>query len=158
MKTTSIRFLPSPTGKGRGKPTSEYKAWKGMKARCYCLTNRAYRIYGGRGIKVCESWRNSFESFLADMGNKPSSKHSLERINNDGNYCKENCKWGTRAEQSANRSISVRLRLGHKTQTITQWSRELKISRHTIRHRLDRGWSEEQALQTLQWQHPIQGT
>ncbi len=85
-----------------GRKTSEYKTWKGMKERCRYVKHIAYENYGGRGIKVCERWINSFENFLSDMGRRPTPKHTLDRIDNDGNYEPSNCKWSTRSEQRLN--------------------------------------------------------
>jgi hypothetical protein len=82
----------------------EYKTWDGMIQRCTNKNRLAYKNYGGRGILVCEEWK-TFENFLLDMGEKPSPFHSIERINNEGNYCKENCKWATSSEQSRNQRI-----------------------------------------------------
>lgn len=90
-------------GATRGyRPTPEYKAWLGLRERTTNPANKAWRDYGGRGITVCERWRNSFEAFRLDMGPRPSPGHSIDRINNDGNYEPGNCRWATRAEQNKN--------------------------------------------------------
>lgn len=89
------------------KTTSEYSTWLTMKKRCLYPKATGYHKYGGRGITVCQSWLESFENFLNDMGIKPSPSHSLDRINNDGNYEPSNCRWATPAEQSANTRRSV---------------------------------------------------
>jgi hypothetical protein len=86
-----------------GRQSPEYNSWLAMKARCSNPKQRNYRWYGARGIIICERWQNSFEVFLQDMGPKPSVKHSIERINNEGNYEPGNCIWATHAEQMANR-------------------------------------------------------
>lgn len=82
--------------------TPEYHAWNAMIHRCTNEKYNNYKYYGGRGIKVCKKWNNSFENFLADMGKRPSSKHSLDRINNDGNYEPSNCRWATKKQQMSN--------------------------------------------------------
>ena len=83
--------------------TPEHRIWKGMKTRCNNPNATSYKYYGGRGIKVCKRWLDSFENFYADMGDKPTPHHTLDRISNDGNYCKSNCRWATMKEQAANK-------------------------------------------------------
>jgi hypothetical protein len=84
--------------------TPEYRAWRGMINRCYQPSSERFSRYGGRGIVVCDRWHHSFENFLADMGRKPSPKHSIDRIDNDGNYEPGNCRWATASEQQRNKS------------------------------------------------------
>ena len=83
-------------------PTPEFATWISMRKRCYVSTSKDYRHYGGRGIIVCERWRKSYLSFLSDVGRRPSSNHSIDRINNDGNYEPKNCRWATRSQQNFN--------------------------------------------------------
>lgn len=97
------RCLDSTThGYAAGKKSLLYRVWSSMLERCRNPNNRSYADYGGRGITVCERW-HKFENFLADMGERPSDKHSIDRVDNDGDYAPSNCKWSTKMEQRHNR-------------------------------------------------------
>jgi hypothetical protein len=91
-----------------------YNTWIKMKARCCNPNTINYHRYGGRGIRVCNSWMNSFDKFVKDMGNRPSYRHTLDRIDNDGNYSKRNCKWSLPDEQTYNQGVRTDNKTGYK--------------------------------------------
>lgn len=122
-----------------------YRVWQTMKERCTNPHNKSYARYGARGIKVCAEWTNSFENFLRDMGN-PETGLSLERINNNGDYCPQNCKWASSLEQANNKRNNKLLEFNGKKQTLAQWSRELNFNYHSIKKRLLDGWHTERAF------------
>ena len=92
---------------GKRQKTPELSAWENMKTRCYNEECKYYQNYGGRGISVCDEWRNSYQTFLKDMGRRPSSEHSIDRIDNDGDYKPSNCRWATHTEQNRNKGTSI---------------------------------------------------
>lgn len=130
----------------RGEFSSEYSSWAGMLARCRDPKHVSFRHYGGRGIVVCDAWRDSFETFLADMGRRPSAKHSLDRKNNDGNYEPGNVRWSTELEQAQNTSNVRLIEYRGEIMSIAAWSRRLGLRRETINYRLNHGWSVEDAF------------
>lgn len=135
-------------GHTRGhKLSPEYHAWASMWSRVRDSTKHAYHRYGGRGISVCDAWKD-FTVFLSDMGQRPSPLHSLDRKDNDGNYEPGNCRWATRHEQMNNVRHNRRITIDAITMTSPQWSRESGVSAATIRERLNRGWSERDAVWT----------
>lgn len=128
--------------------TNEHRIWASMNSRCRDVNSPAYKDYGGRGINVCERWQQSFEAFLEDMGPRPSNKHSIDRINNDGNYEPNNCRWATRVEQANNMRTNRLFTFYGKTMTLTQWAEISLVNRRTIMVRLKRGWTEKAAFWT----------
>lgn len=127
--------------------TPEFRSWYSMKTRCYNEKSHAYPDYGGRGIKVCERWLNSFELFLKDMGPRPSVGHSIERNDNNGDYEPGNCRWATRLEQSNNKRSNKKFNIDGELKTITQLAKERGILVSTLARRLSRdSLSIEEAL------------
>jgi len=124
----------------------EYNVWRSMKFRCYNKLSKDFKRYGGRGIKVCKRWRNSFRFFISDMGLRPSPRHSIDRINNDGNYEPGNVRWASRTEQARNTATNHRLTFNGETRSMAEWSDLLGLSYFLIRSRLNSGWSVERAL------------
>lgn len=125
----------------------EFIVWSGMRQRCNDSGCEAYSNYGGRGIRVDKAW-DDFAMFLANMGARPSPSHTLERINNDGNYEPGNCKWETRQGQSRNTRRTAQLTFQGRTASMVEWSEVLGISYYAIRARRSRGWSDEKILST----------
>jgi hypothetical protein len=131
--------------------TPEYGVWLDMRRRCRDRKHSRYYCYGARGVQVCERW-GEFANFIADMGPRPSAKHSIERDDNDGDYTPENCRWATLEEQANNKRRNVFVTWDGKRQTVAQWAREIGMKAETLRARLLKGWSAEQALFT-----PVKG-
>lgn len=136
----AVRAINKKKHGGTGSPT--YIRWRSMKSRCYNPNDIGYANYGGRGIRVCERWLNSYEAFVADMGVVPSREYTLDRIDVNGDYCPENCKWATMKEQSNNKRNNRLLTHNNRTQTISQWCDELGFSRNLAQKRLLDGFTE----------------
>lgn len=146
-KLSALRRTHGLTG------TTEYNVWLGMKARCESPGSPVYARYGERGIQVCERWRSSFEAFLADMGNRPSPKHSLDRIDVNGNYEPSNCRWATQAVQQRNRRNNVVVTVDGITACLAEHCERYGIKQPTLSVRIHKkGWSVERALKT-----PVRG-
>lgn len=128
--------------------SSEYRIWNAMLGRCYNTNNSSFHNYGGRGIKVCGRWRESFENFYADMGDRPPTR-SIDRIDNSGNYEPTNCRWATPIEQASNLRKNRFIEFNGKRQTESQWSRELGISKDNIRRRREAGYPPEMILSPM---------
>lgn len=124
-----------------------YRTWESMKTRCNNPNAQRWDDYGGRGIEVCEEWRDSFEAFRDwALANGYRDDLTIERKDNDGPYSPENCRWATKEEQARNKRSNVFMTLNGKTMTITQWAKEIGIDRRTIAKRKKLGWSDERAL------------
>ena len=117
--------------------TPEYLAWINIKRRCYNAANASYPAYGGRGIVMCDRWKDDFMAFLADMGERPSDQHSIDRIDVNGNYEPSNCRWAIDATQRNNKRNNVMLTHQGKTQTLAQWAKELGINMDTLWRRIN---------------------
>ncbi|MES2958113.1 MAG: hypothetical protein V4792_07990 [Pseudomonadota bacterium] len=125
----------------------EYVAWQRMKQRCYYPGERQFANYGGRGITVCPEWRESFLAFLADVGKRPSAKHSLDRIDTSGHYEPSNVRWATHREQSLNKRNNRLLTFMGETHPLREWARLRGISVPALENRLNAyGWTVERAL------------
>ncbi len=130
-----------------GRRSPELLSWKNMHDRCTNPKTDAYPWYGGRGIKVCARW-NTFASFLADVGPRPSRDYTLERLNTNGNYEPDNVVWATRMQQGANKRNNRLLTVFGETLHMQEWCRRYGIKQGTLWDRLDRGWDEERAITT----------
>lgn len=120
------------------KETAEYRIWSGMRKRCLNPRAQRYERYGGRGIKICEQW-NDFSSFFADMGPRPTPRHSIERKDNDGNYCPENCRWATPEEQANNTSRNIIVLVEGQKMALATAADILGISYSSVYRRLKAG-------------------
>ena len=152
------REMPNSTTHGLSN-TSEYRIWQGMLRRCYLKSEVNFHHYGGRGISICGGWRESFVNFYKDMGQRPSLKHSIDRMNNDGNYscghCDEcvekgwplNCRWATQKEQTRNTRVNYLVEYGGETKCVAEWAEQYGIKPTILYARLvSLGWTFEKSV------------
>lgn len=113
--------------------TRIYQEWQGMKGRCYNSHDPRYDRWGGRGIKVCDEWKESFEAFYSwALSSGYSDELTIDRIDNDGDYTPENCRWATQKEQSRNRSTNINITIGNSTRTLTEWCEIFQLDYKTV--------------------------
>lgn len=134
--------------------TVEYFTWKTIRQRCTNPNHPKYKLYGGRGISLCESWTSSFDNFWRDMGPRPTPLHSVDRIDNNGNYEPANCRWADKRQQSNNTRRCIMLTFYGKTMSASEWGRISQVSPTTIHARLRMGWSPKLAV----WKVPENGS
>jgi hypothetical protein len=134
--------------------TPTYKCWCEMLYRCHNPNSDCYERYGGRGIGVNKRWLK-FENFLSDMGERPPGK-TLDRIDNNGDYSPDNCRWATPKEQSLNRRSNVKIEYQGETRSISEWAKITRLPRQTIEHRLKANWTLQEILETPAYGRKIQ--
>lgn len=128
--------------------SAEYRIWSGIIDRCMNPNGKDFKNYLGRGITVCDRWR-SFEHFFADMGPRPSSKHSIDRIDNEKGYYPENCRWALPKDQANNCRANVHVTHGGITRTISEWADAIGIKRPTLYWRYRQGWRGAKLFQLM---------
>jgi hypothetical protein len=135
-----------------GKERPEHYVWRTMRSRCHRSTDKNYPYYGARGIYVCRHW-SKYENFLADMGHRPSPEHSLDRIDNNGPYSKQNCRWATRAEQQKNKTTTRYYTDGSFTGTLTECAARLDMSKELAFYRFKKHGTFEKGTVWLEVQN-----
>lgn len=126
---------------------AEYGIWRGMVSRCREIESGGHRHYGGRGIRVCDRWVNSFDAFYEDMGSRPSPDHSIDRIDNDGDYEPGNCRWATQKEQSRNKRVNYLVEHEGEVRCVADWAEKYGVSATLLYNRLVKlGWTFEEAI------------
>lgn len=129
--------------------TRLYRIWKGMKQRCLNSNHPNYNIYGGRGIRVCQEWADNFQNFMEwAVANGYSDNLSLDRIDVNGNYSPDNCRWVTQKEQCNNTRRNINITIQGETHTLKEWTEKLELNYGTVSCRIERGWDPIRALTT----------
>jgi hypothetical protein len=148
MKTKSCGCLCVGSIKHNLCKSSEYAAYQNMKNRCYNQNNHSYSDYGGRGVSICKEWLECFENFYLDMGDKPTQQHSIDRIDVNGNYCKENCRWATKKEQMNNIRTNLQFTVDGKQYSVDEVIVKYNLNIDAVYNRKKLGWSEDRLLNT----------
>lgn len=133
-------------GDGRHRYSLTYKVWQGIVSRCTVPSDGRFPQYGAAGIGICDRWRENFATFLADVGERPSRRHSLDRIDNTKGYEPGNVRWATRAEQARNRKSNRFVEFRGERLCITDLAQRFGLSSATLAGRLNRGWPIERAV------------
>jgi hypothetical protein len=141
-----VESVTQRSTKHGGIRSGSYKTWQAMIERCRNPNNSGYHLYGARGVRVCPEWSASYQAFRDDMGDRPSDRHSIDRIDPNGDYGPSNCRWATPNQQARNRRDSNNLTLNGVTRNIADWSDSIGISVGGIKKRLRLGWTIEEAL------------
>lgn len=146
LKTTAQSCGCTTKSRKHGKATSPlYRIWKGMRSRCSNTKLNSWQYYGAKEIFVCKEW-DAFEQFASDMGERPTPKHSIDRIDNTKGYNKENCQWATTTHQNRNKSSNIFLEYGGKRQSLKDWAKEINMPYDALHHRIHSGWATHDAL------------
>lgn len=146
LRATSYGMSKSMRGRSVNAP--EYNTWLSMRGRCLNQNSASYALYGERGITICPEW-DSFARFYADMGPKPSPRHSLDRIDNDGPYVHWNCRWATQSEQARNKRVTVKLTHRGQTLPLADWADLTGIHINTLRKRMQSGLTTDEILSAV---------
>lgn len=127
--------------------TKTYDTWRSIKQRCCNPSSKDWPNYGARGITICDDWADSFLNFVKDMGERPQGM-TIDRIDVNKGYSKDNCRWATPEVQSNNRRTCVYVEFNGKSQSVADWAKEVGIERKTLEYRIRTGWDVEKALTT----------
>lgn len=144
VNAASLRNRRTTHGQTR---TPSFRSWESMQQRCYNPHSGQFQWYGLRGVMVCDAWKGEkgFDNFISDLGRRPLGK-TLDRIDTDGNYCPDNCRWVLPKQQANNRTNNVRLTFRGETKTLAQWAESTGLAYGTLYSRVSKGWSLDRAL------------